>query len=189
MNKNYKKIWQLAEPYLKKGKRKDFVVHTKGVVKAMELLSKKEKIDKDIMIPAAILHDVGWAKVSRKIQLSNKKSDMKLGLQQHLDYAPGIIKTILSQCGYGKRDIKRIAEIIKSHQLHKPREKYKLLLIDVDNLSDIFKEQFYSDARSYKNTPANLLAIRSKNKFCTQTAQEIFDREMKKRAKEIKIKL
>ena len=37
INKKYNEIWKLAKPYLEKGKMKNFVLHTKGVVKAMEL--------------------------------------------------------------------------------------------------------------------------------------------------------
>ena len=59
MKKIFEKIWKLALPYLKKGRRKNFVIHTQGVIKAMELLLKKEKEDKDTLIPAAILHDTG----------------------------------------------------------------------------------------------------------------------------------
>jgi hypothetical protein len=184
--KKYNKIWKLALPYLKEGKRKDFVVHTRGVIKAMEMILEKEKGDKDILIPAAILHDVGWAKVSDRIQLSAKKSDMKLGLKFHLDFAPEIIGIILSKNGYTKKGIKEIAEIVKFHQLHKPRKRNKLLLIDADNLSDILKRQFYSDAKSYKNNPKDFLEIRKRNKFYTKTAQEIFYGETKKREKEIK---
>jgi hypothetical protein len=43
MKKIFEKIWKLALPYLKKGRRKNFVIHTQGVIKAMELLLKKEK--------------------------------------------------------------------------------------------------------------------------------------------------
>jgi HD superfamily phosphodiesterase len=186
METKYKKIWQLALPYLRKGKRKDFVLHTKGVVKAMEMILKKERGDKNILIPAAILHDVGWAEVSEKIQISEKKSDMRLGLKLHLDFAPEIIDETLSKNGYTKKEIKEITEIVKFHQLHKPRKRNKLLLIDADNLSDIFKEQFYSDAKSYKNNPKDFLEIRKRNKFHTKTARKIFYRETKKREKESK---
>ena len=73
MKAKYKKIWQLALPYLEKGVIKDFVLHTQGVVKAMDLLLKKEKADSDLMIPAAILHDAGWAKVPKKYQQTKSK--------------------------------------------------------------------------------------------------------------------
>ena len=74
MENSFKKIWRLTLPYLKKGRRKDFIIHTKGVVKVLEMLLKKEKGDRNILIPAAILHDVGWAMVPLNLQKSNNKN-------------------------------------------------------------------------------------------------------------------
>lgn len=68
MDLRYQKIWNLALPYLEKGKMKNFVVHTKGVVKSMKMILAEEKADKDILIASAILHDVGWAYVPAKFQ-------------------------------------------------------------------------------------------------------------------------
>jgi len=69
--KKFKKIWRLAIPFLKKGKRKNFILHTKGVIKGMKLLLKYEKGNEDILIPANILHDVG-CQIPLKMQKSNK---------------------------------------------------------------------------------------------------------------------
>ena len=180
-----KKIWKLAIPYLKKGIRKDFLVHTKGVVKAMKLLLKKEKGDPNILIPAAILHDVGWAKVPAKLQKSKDKKEVRKAMELHLKYAVPIIKEILGKVGYKRNQIKKVVEIVLSHKYHNPRRHDKRLLIDADNLSDIFKDQFYSDCRVYKISPKEFLKIRRENKFYTKTAQEIFQKELKKREKEI----
>ncbi len=80
----FKKIWKLAIPYLKKGKRKDFLLHTAGVIKAMELLLRQEKGDPNILIPAVILHDTGWSKVPRDLQRSNNKSKVEKVMKLHL---------------------------------------------------------------------------------------------------------
>jgi HD superfamily phosphodiesterase len=185
MDKKYKKIWQLALPYLEKGKRKDFVTHTKGVIKAMEMILKKEKGDKDLLIPAAILHDVGWAKVPVKIKKSGKKMDKDEALRLHIKYAPEIIKGVLDKVDWSKEQINEIIEIVIAHKFVNPRKKVKQLLIDADNLSDALKEQFYSDAKSYKNNAYDFYKIRLENKFYTKTAKKIFDIELEKRRKEI----
>lgn len=54
MVKKYQNIYNSAVKYLAKGLKKDFVIHTEGVIKAMELILKKEKGDPDILMPAAI---------------------------------------------------------------------------------------------------------------------------------------
>jgi hypothetical protein len=187
MNKVQEKIFELAIPYLQKGVVKDFVTHTKGVIKSMELLLKKEKGDARLLIPAAILHDTGFSKVPVKYQKTKDRKLKVKGMELHLFYAPDVINQVLPQVGFNSRDVRRICEIVISHKFKRPRDLDKQLLIDADNLSDVFKEQFYMDARSYKQKPIDLLEYRVKtNRFYTKTAQDIFEREVNKRRKEIK---
>jgi len=122
MNKKFEKIWELALPYLKQGKRKNFVIHTQGVVKAMELLLKKEKTDKNILIPAAILHDVGWSKVGLKLQLSDKQNEKIKALKLHLKHSIPITKKILTQTHYSQKEIEKIIDIILAHKFKNSRQ-------------------------------------------------------------------
>lgn len=186
MKLKFQKIWKLALPYLKQGKRKNFVIHTKGVIKAMELILKKEMGDENILMTAAILHDTGWSKVPVELQKGNDKNKILKAMQLHIKFAPFAIKEILNKIDYDKNQIKKIINIVLSHKFKNPKNKNKQLLIDADALSDIFKEQFYSDAKAYKISPQKNLEIRKANKFYTKTAQEIFGKELKKREKEIK---
>jgi len=184
MKGRFEKIWKLTVPYLRRGRRKDFVLHTKGVIKAMELLLKQEKGDKNILIPAAILHDVGWSKVPLNLQMSNIETEKMKALKLHLKYAPPIIEEILIKCGYNKNQIKKIIGIVLAHKFKNPRRLDKRLLIDVDTLSDAFKEQFSSDVKAYKTTAEELYNFRKNNKFYTKTARIIFNKELNERRKE-----
>jgi len=188
MNKKYQKIWNLAVKYLEKGAKKDFVLHTRGVIEAMQLILKDEAGNPDVLMPAAILHDVGWAGVPKKYQIAKDKKDWVMGLRLHIDLAPGIIEEILKSLNYKPSVIKEIVEVVKAHKFQKPRNLNKQILIDADQLSDAFKEQFYSDAKAYKIKPEKLYGFRIKdNKFYTKTAENIFAKEMKKREKELKV--
>lgn len=188
MKEVYEKIWDLAEPYLRKGTAKDFALHTQGVVKAMELILKEEKGNDDILIPAAILHDVGWSKVPSNLQRSREEADRKKALELHLEYAAPIIEEILGKVDYNYKQIQRVVDIVKSHKFKDPSELEKQLLIDADTAADAFKEQFYSDVESYETTPEKLYDFRKKNEFYTATARKIFERELEERRKEIKNK-
>lgn len=184
MKKIHEKIWRLAKLYLIKGTKKNFVIHTKGVIKAMELLLEKENGDEDILIPAAILHDVGWSRVSSDLQKSKKQKDRTKALHLHLKHAISIIKEILTKEDYNKSKIERVINIVQAHKFQKPAELDKQLLIDADVMSDAFKEQFYSDAKSYNKTPKQNYEFRKRNKFYTNTAKQIFFKELEKRRKE-----
>ncbi len=184
MKTDFKKIWKLSIPYLKKGGRKDFLLHTEGVVKAMELLLKTEIGRPEILIPAAILHDTGWSKVPKNLQKSNNEKQKIESLKLHLKYSVPIINKILAKVNFDKKSIKIITNIVLAHKFKKPKELSKRLLIDADTLSDVFKRQFYSDCKAYNRTPSELYNFRKNNKFYTETAKAIFDKELEKRRKE-----
>ena len=170
-----KKLWNLAIGYLKKGSNKDFVLHTKGVVKAMNLILKKEKGNPDI---------------SKKYQRSTDKKKKLIGMKLHIKYAPRIIRLILKSLHYKTSEINEIINIVIAHKFCKPRRLDKQLLIDADHLSDAFKIQFYSDAKAYKTTPEKLYNFRIKdNHFYTKTAKNIFENEINKRSKEFNKKI
>ena len=186
MNEKFQKIWELALPYLKKGKRKDFVIHTSGVVRAMELLLLSEMGDPDILIPAAILHDTGWSKVSEKYQKTNVKADVLVGMKLHLEKSAPIIEKILSKLDYDGEFIKTITEIVLAHKfVDNPDSLEKILLIDADTLSDVFKEQFYRDCAEYGLSPSKMFEIRKNNRFHLESARNIFEQELSKRKSEI----
>jgi uncharacterized protein len=133
MNNNYQTIWELAIPYLKQGSMKDFIVHTKHVVKSMELLIEKEGGEERILIPAAILHDVGFSKIDKGLQCSKDLKEKREAQRQHLVLAKDIIQEILGESGYNQNDIDRIIGIVEVHKFHDPEDKEKQLLIDADN--------------------------------------------------------
>ena len=182
---SYNEIWDQAKIYLKKPIRKDFVLHTKGVVKAMELILQEIKEDHSIFIPAAMLHDVGWAKVPVELQKDNSKKSQLKALKLHIKYAPEIIIEILGKINYDPIKINKIIQIVTSHKFCDPTELDKQLLIDADALSDVFKEQFYSDVKTYNSTPQKNYEFRRKNIFYTKTAKKLFDIELEQRKNEI----
>lgn len=184
-DKTYKKIWELAMPYLQQGTMKDFVVHTNNVVKAMELLISGEGGEENILIPAAILHDVGFSKVAKDLQTNAEMSKKREAQRQHLVFAKEIIEEILNRIGYNRRDITKVIDIVSAHKFSDPKELDKRMLIDADNLSDTFKDQFVADAKSYGCSFKQLYKYRTENKYYTQTAQKIADENMKQRHKEI----
>lgn len=185
--KKYQNVWKMAVEQLSKWINKDYVLHTEGVVKAMKLILKKERGNPDILIPAAMLHDVGWAKVPKKYQCTTDKNKKLKAMKLHIKHAPEIIRTILTSLDYKVSQINEIIDIVVSHKFCKPRKLSKKLLIDADQLSDAFKDPFNSDIKTYNSTPEKLYNFRMKdNKFYTKTAENIFLELMEKRQNEFK---
>jgi HD superfamily phosphodiesterase len=179
-------VWERAEKLLRKAIKKDFVLHTKYVVKAMEKLVVKEGGESDILIPAAILHDVGWSEVSEKLQLAaDQKGSLKAQVE-HIEKVPMLIRKILGGLNYSEENIGDIVRVVKAHRFVKPTKLDEKLLIDADTLSDTYKEVFYSNIESYNTTPEAHLDFRSKNTFYTKTARKIFEKQLMNRLEEIK---
>lgn len=185
LDEEYLRAWNLALPYLKAGKKKDFVRHTKCVIRAMKMLIEKEGGDADILMPAAILHDTGWSKVPATLQKSIDKAEAKKAMQMHLDCGAKIAERILTKLNYGKDKIKRIAGIVFAHKFQDPKDHEKQMMVDADTLTDVFYEQFYSDCKDYKLTPEALFNIRKNNNYYTETARKIFANELEARRIEI----
>lgn len=177
---NIEKLFDLADPYLAQGLNKDFKLHTLGVVRAVqELLDSSIPGEADIVIPAAIFHDTGWANVPEDMQGEATGKLRDKGMRRHLVEGAKIAKEVLSQNGYSDLEATEIARIISQHKLSDPNDINARIIIDADNLSDIYKEQFASDMVFYKNTPAKLLSYRMDNSFYFPEAKEIFEREVK----------
>jgi len=173
-------------PYLKKGVRKDFVLHTKNVVKAIEEILKEEKGNSNLLYPAAILHDTGWSDVPKRLQLTNINAEKKKALKLHIKYALPIARKILKKMNYKSDNVNKIVLIIKSHKFSNPKDLNKRILIDADALSDAYKNSFYSDAKNYSVSPIDLYKYRlANNNFYTKIAKKIFQREINKRRKEL----
>jgi len=58
-------IWNKALPYQD---TRDDVGHAKTVMQNAYKLLKYEKGEDEIVIPASILHDIGWAKIKKQLK-------------------------------------------------------------------------------------------------------------------------
>jgi hypothetical protein len=186
MNSKYLPIWQQAKPLLKEIQKKNYLIHTQAVARAMEEIIAGEGGDPDLLIPAALLHDIGWVKVSLDLQLAKDPDNEHQAQVEHIKQAPPLIRKILKPFNYSIDQIERIVDIVTAHKFQEPMEdKEKQMLIDADNLSDIYKESFYSDIQSYHTTLRKQYYFRSQNTFYTPTAKKIFQNQLADRLKEI----
>ncbi|MFH1244282.1 MAG: hypothetical protein V1487_01765 [bacterium] len=117
--------------------------------------------------------------------MSDDETKKQEALEQHVAKAPAIIRKILLELGFNRDRIEKIVETVVAHKFVDPQEKEKQMLIDADTLADIYKEAFYSDAKSYNSTLLKLLEFRSKNRFYSQTAKDIFRKQLLARQAEI----
>ena len=114
----YKRIWELARPYLDTRKND---IHTEVSTDFAQRLLALEGGDEDIVIPAIILHDVGWKKVPEDVQLKafGPNTSMPEWNRVHEVEGARIAGEILRKVNYPEDKILEIQEIIKGHDSRK----------------------------------------------------------------------
>ena len=114
----YERIWDLARPYLNTRKND---IHTEISTGLAQQLLAQEGGEEDIVIPAIILHDVGWKEVPEDIQLKafGPKASMPEWNRVHEVEGAKIAGDILRKVNYHEDKILEIQEIIKGHDSRK----------------------------------------------------------------------
>jgi putative nucleotidyltransferase with HDIG domain len=153
MKTKYKKIWELALPYQD---ARDDKGHAEIVTHFAAKLCKIEKADENIVIPAAILHDIGWSQLSKKDRflIFDKKIDQKERLRvrhKHQKEGVKLAKKILNQIDYNPQLVDEILEIISQHDTRDGfLSKNEATMRDADKLSRFSKVGFWDDIRLSK---------------------------------------
>ena len=103
----YFKIWKLAKPYYKKGRPMD-IDHIRWMIKEAEIVCGQEKIDKSLLLPLVILHEVGYG-VGKHVYLNKKLK------KTHMIEGAKIAAKILNKVKYSKDKTKKICYFISVH--------------------------------------------------------------------------
>ena len=184
----FQKIWQLAEPYLDTRKND---IHTKISTECAYRLLEREGGDQDIVIPAIILHDVGWKRVPENLQLKTFGPNATSPELNRLHEIEGvkIAKEILESVHYDKDKVAEILKIIEGHDSRKePLSLNDKIVKDADKLSRYNKEFFIINMKRFKETYSQELDRLRSNLYkwlLTDSAKEIARAEIKNYAKEL----
>lgn len=107
----YHKIYRLALPYYKKGRKLDNVHHLVVAANVSHIL-KEIELDEEILIAAALLHDVGYSKISQEKRKTHWEKQVK---RDHMKYGAEISKKILIKINFPKEKIQQVSNIILEH--------------------------------------------------------------------------
>jgi HD superfamily phosphodiesterase len=190
----FDKIWELALPYQDK---RDDAGHAEVTLRYARELAASEKGDEDVMIPAIILHDVGWSQLVKERRLlifdkDAKEEDRRSVQIEHQNESVKIAAGILRQVDYPADLIKEILEIISQHDTREGFiSKNEGLVRDADKLSRTSKEGFASGKRRGKPVDDAQLkkieeGISKPNYFYSERARQIATAELKLRIEEAK---
>ena len=190
MKSIFKEIWRRAQPYLNTRKND---VHTQISIRFAYQLLQAEGGNENIVIPAVILHDVGWKKIPSELHrkaFGPKATSPEINRMHEIEGVK-IARDILVSLKYGRKKIEQIAEIIDGHDSRK--ESISLddrIVKDADKLWRYSKEGFDIDCERFEESNVEGLNRLRKNLngwFFTDTANKFAKKELQKREEVAKI--
>jgi len=114
----YQKIFERAKPFLR---TRENLIHTKIALRYAIKLLKKVKGDEEVVVPAILLHDVGWKAVPERLQLKafgpNRSNPQAARL--HEVEGAKMARKILEVLHYPPKKVKEICRIIQGHDSRK----------------------------------------------------------------------
>lgn len=185
----YQRIFELAIPFLETRLN---LPHTYIVYQYANLLLDGEGGSQEIVIPACILHDVGWSTIPEDQQIKAYGPNMTdpEAKRKHEVEGASIARRILSQVGWNGSLVDKIAEIIDGHDttLH-ARSLEDAITKDSDKLFRLSAcgvridcERFNADPKEYWP----FLLKRSRNWFLTPTGKKLAAQEALERGREFR---
>ncbi len=191
MKEILQRIWELAWPYQDKRGDKG---HAEISLDYAKTLVRLENGDGDIVIPAIILHDIGWSQLPRAKRFlifdGNAREEEKISARlQHESAGAELAGDILSKVGYPADLTEEILEIVAEHDT---REEYisinEGLVSDADKLWRFCKVGFKVDTRRYKLRPEMLFRkleadLKNPAFFYSGTARQMAYEELESRGK------
>ncbi len=177
MEGKYGEIFEGAAPYLSTRKND---VHTLVAYEfACRLLALYPDADEDIVLPAILLHDVGWKMVSEEKQLEAFGPNMKDKESRRLHEVEGvrIAKEILESLSFDPVKIQEILKIIDGHDSRKEAISLNDKLVkDADKLwrfSPVGMDINIKMFRMYKNKLSDRLLLKIDEWFFLPESKEM----------------
>lgn len=188
MKSKFATLRQLAKPFL--DTRHNEVHSEISTQLACELL-KREGGDEAIVIPAIMLHDVGWKAVPTELHLKAFGPRTTRPELNRLHEVEGvkIARSILETFGYHPGQTKQILKIIDGHDSRQTAISINDMVVkDADKLWRYTRSGFNIDVKRFSETAQDAIARLSKNLdswFFTKTAIEMARDKLKRRQEEV----
>ncbi len=185
----FEEIWRRAKPYLNT-RMND--IHTEISISFARVLLENEGGDEDVVMPAIILHDVGWIRIPEDEQHRGFGPEIQSPrvMKRHELEGVEIAKEILEAINHDKEKIAEILEIIEGHDSRKESDSInKSIVKDADKLWRFSREGFRIDCDRFQLKPVERAQKKDLdiNKiFFTESAKQIARKELEERLKESK---
>ncbi|MGB9616839.1 MAG: HD domain-containing protein [Desulfomonilaceae bacterium] len=181
----YEHIYALAKPYLD---TRDNELHTRIAFGFAKRLLASEGGSEAVVLPAILLHDVGWKSLPEELHLKAfgpRHSDKSINRVHEVEGAK-IARQILEQVAYDAQLIHEIVSIISGHDSRlEPLSLNDAIVKDSDKLWRFSKEALEVDPKRFSIRPevhTKWLGLQIEKWFLTKTGKEIAYEEYRQRA-------
>jgi hypothetical protein len=133
----YDAVWRAAEPYMRA--RKNDVHLTLAFDWALQMLEHYPEANRDVVLLATMLHDIGWYSIDMKDILEKgfkNPDDMQTDVRfLHESEGVRLATDVLRQTGWSEDIIAQVCEIIDGHDTRKePRHLNDRIMRDCDKI-------------------------------------------------------
>ena len=181
-------VYELAKPYLE---TRNNDIHMRTSYAFVNKLLETERGDRAVVLPAIILHDVGWKMVPEELHLrafGPHEYDREINRIHEVEGAR-IAGEILSKVSYDTSLTDEIVEIISGHDSRETALSVNDAIVkDADKLWRYSKEALEIDPKRFKVNPKDhveWLAHQIDGWFITKTGREIALTENNLRSQEL----
>jgi HD superfamily phosphodiesterase len=185
VEREYQEICRLARPFLE---TRDNLIHTRTAYSFARKLLAAEGGDETVVIPAVILHDVGWKSVPEDLQLKAfgpGVNDREINRIHEVEGAR-VAAEILKEVGYDPALAQEIIEIVRGHDSRKiPLSLNDKIVKDSDKLWRFSAEALEVDPKRFGVDPGvhvQWLGLQIDKWFLTRTGKQLAFQEQKLRA-------
>ncbi len=176
MEYSYPEIYKLARPYLQ---TRDNEMHTRIAYSFALRLLDAEGGDPEVVLPAVMLHDVGWKTIPEDLQVKAfgpGQKDMELNRRHEVEGAR-IARAILEQVGYDPKLTDEIVEIILGHDSRlQPLSLNDSIVKESDKLWRFSKEALEVDPKRFgisQDVHIVWLGLHIEKWFVTETGKRL----------------
>ncbi|MBM3299732.1 MAG: HD domain-containing protein [Deltaproteobacteria bacterium] len=185
MEKRYPELYALVKPFLE---TRDNEVHTRVAFEFALVLLAAEGGDPDVVLPAVMLHDIGWKFIPEDLHLQAfgpGANDMEINRMHEVEGSKKA-REILEALGYDPQRIREIVEIILGHDSRLEALSLNDSLVkDSDKLWRFSAQALEIDPKRFKIEPAvhaEWLKHQIDKWFFTETAKRLAREEQRQRA-------
>lgn len=189
-NESHRKIYRLAEPYLRTRLN---TLHTRIAYHFALTLMQAEGGEENIIVPAILLHDLGWSAISEEDQVGAFGPSVKRPNLRKLHESEGakMARNLLEQLHFPENLIEQIEQIIDGHDTRLESMGLNDSVVkDADKLWRYTYEGFTIDYKRFNHTPQenlNWLLESIPRWFFTETAKWLALVESEKRKSEYQL--